>query len=74
MKVSISIPERDVAFLDDYAQSHGIASRSAALHKAIRLLRASELSQHYEAAFAEWSNEGEDRIWDAVIADGLTQD
>jgi len=74
MKVSVSIPEKDVAFLDDYARSHGIVSRSAALHRAIRLLRASELSQHYAAAFAEWEDCGEGSVWDPVAADGLTQD
>ena len=47
----MSIPDGDVAFLDDYVQSHGMASRSAALQRAIRLLRANELSQHYAAAF-----------------------
>lgn len=74
MKVSVSIPESDVEFLDDYARSHGIASRSATLHRAIRLLRASELSQHYAAAFAEWEDSGEDKVWDAVVGDGLAGD
>lgn len=74
MKVSVSIPENDVAFLDDYARSHGITSRSAALHRAIRLLRASELSQHYAAAFTEWEDSGEDSVWDAAMADGLAPD
>ncbi len=71
MKVSVSIPESDVEFLDDYARSHGIASRSATLHRAIRLLRASELSQHYAAAFTEWEDSGEGSVWDAAVADGL---
>ena len=74
MKVSVSIPESDVAFLDDYARSHGIASRSAALQRAIRLLKANELSQHYAAAFAEWSSDDEDSAWDAAVADGLSRD
>lgn len=74
MKVSVSIPETDVAFLDDYVRSHGVASRSAALHRAIRLLRASELSRHYADAFAEWADEGEDRVWDTVVSDGLPRD
>lgn len=71
MKVSVSIPESDVEFLDDYARCHGIASRSAALHRAIRLLRASELSQHYAQAFTEWVQDGEDKVWDTVVGDGL---
>ncbi|MFP5298949.1 MAG: ribbon-helix-helix domain-containing protein, partial [Actinomycetota bacterium] len=39
MKVSISLPEEDVAFLDAYAETQGIPSRSAAIHRAVRLLR-----------------------------------
>ncbi len=74
MKLSVSIPDSDVDFLDDYARSCGMASRSAVLHRAIRLLRASDLSQHYEAAFAEWEGNGESRVWDAAVADGLTRD
>ncbi len=72
MKVSVSIPDSDVAFLDDYAQSRGMASRSAVLQRAIRVLRASDLSQHYEAAFTEWEDSGEGCVWDAVVSDGLT--
>ena len=73
MKVSVSIPDSDVAFLDEYAQSHGIASRSAAVHRAIRLLRASDLSRHYAAAFAEWVRDGEHDAWEAVVGDGLAE-
>ena len=71
MKVSVSIPESDVEFLDDYAESHGMASRSAALQRAIRLLRANELSRHYAAAFTEWADVPDNSAWDATAADGL---
>ena len=74
MKVSVSISERDVAFLNDYAKSHNLASRSAALQRAIRLLRANELSRHYAAAFAEWAGDAGNSGWDAAVADGLSQD
>ncbi|MXW95917.1 MAG: ribbon-helix-helix protein, CopG family [Acidimicrobiaceae bacterium] len=74
MKVSVSIPEGDVEFLDAYARCHGIDSRSAALRRAIKLLRASELSQHYADAFAEWAQDGEEKVWDAVVGDGLGED
>ncbi|MDX2382178.1 MAG: ribbon-helix-helix domain-containing protein, partial [Acidimicrobiia bacterium] len=43
MKVSVSVPDEDIEFLDKYAKTHRVASRSAALQHAIRLLRASEL-------------------------------
>ena len=70
----MSIPENDVAFLDDYVLSHGMASRSAALQRAIRLLRANELPRHYAAAFTEWAGDDEDSAWDAAVADGLGPD
>jgi Arc/MetJ-type ribon-helix-helix transcriptional regulator len=71
MKVSISLPEDDVEFLDAYAQSQGIESRSAVVHKAVRLLRVSDLGEAYEQAFTSWDDEGEAAGWDAVAADGL---
>ncbi len=74
MKISVSIPEGDVEFLDDYAATHGMASRSAALQRAIRLLRANELSRHYAAAFAEWADDADSRVWDDAVADGLSGD
>lgn len=71
MKVSVSLPDEDVEFLDAYARHHQIASRSATLHRAIRLLRASELAQDYAEAFAEWDNE-ERHLWDSAASDGLS--
>ena len=71
MKVSVSLPEEDVEFLDAYARSQGIESRSAVVHKAVRLLRASELGPAYEDAWTEWT-EGEDAaLWDSAVSDGL---
>jgi Arc/MetJ-type ribon-helix-helix transcriptional regulator len=71
VKVSISLPEDDVQFLDAYAQSQGIESRSAVVHKAVRMLRVSELGEAYEDAFTSWDDEGEAAAWDAALADGL---
>lgn len=42
MKLSVSLPDEDVRFLDDYAAAHGSGSRSAAVQKAVRLPRASK--------------------------------
>lgn len=71
MKVSVSLPDDDVEFLDAYARSQGIESRSAVVHKAVRMLRESELGEAYEEAFTSWEDEGEAAAWDAVAADGL---
>lgn len=72
MKVSVSLPNEDVEFLDAYAGSKGIESRSAVVHMAVRLLRASELGASYEDAWQEWSDSGAAEAWDAVVGDGLT--
>ena len=71
MKVSVSLPDDDVAFLDRYAAAQGIGSRSAALHKAVRLLRAAELGPAYEDAWAEWLDGPDADAWDAAAGDGV---
>ena len=71
MKVSVSLPDEDVEFLDAYVDSQGFASRSAVVHKAVRLLRASELGPAYEDAFLEWSRDEAD-VWEPTVGDGLS--
>ena len=71
MKVSVSLPDEDVEFLDEYASSHDMASRSAAVHKAVRLLRASGLGAAYEDAWAEWNDGTDDELWVTTVADGM---
>jgi Arc/MetJ-type ribon-helix-helix transcriptional regulator len=70
MKLSVSLPDEDVAFLDAYAESQGIESRSAVLHKAVRFLRASELGTAYEDAWDEWSATDAE-AWEQTVADGI---
>ena len=71
MKVSISLPDEDVEFLDAYTADHGMPSRSAAVQRAVRLLRASGLGAAYEDAWADWSSSGDDDLWESTIGDGV---
>ena len=71
MKVSVSLPNDDVEFVDRYAKQEGYESRSAVLHKAVRLLRASQLGAAYEEAWREWASSGEEKLWESTSADGL---
>lgn len=71
MKVSVSLPDDDVQFLDSYAKEQGFDSRSAVLHKAVRLLRAAELGGDYEDAWREWATADDSHLWETVTADGL---
>ena len=72
MKLSVSLPDEDVAVLDEFAQRAGLSSRSAALQHAIRLLRHPDLEQDYAAAWQEWDTSGESAVWEATSADGLS--
>jgi Arc/MetJ-type ribon-helix-helix transcriptional regulator len=71
MKVSVSLPGEDIQFLDAYAHERGLDSRSAAVHRAVRLLRTAELGADYEAAFGESSAGGEADPWAVTNDDGL---
>lgn len=71
MKLSVSLPAEDVEFLDQYVQTQGYGSRSAVVHRAVRLLRATELGEAYAEAWREWSESGEADVWEGAVADGL---
>ena len=71
MKLSVSVSDEDVEFLDAYAEDEGVPSRSAVVQKAIRLLRASKLGPAYEEAWAEWAAGEDAELWDHTAADGL---
>ena len=72
MKISVSLPEEDVATLDEYAHTSGLPSRSAAIQHAIRLLRHPDLEQDYASAWDAWESSGDQALWETTAADGLT--
>lgn len=72
MKVSVSLPDEDVEFLDRYAEAQGYRSRSAVVQKAVGLLRGVRLGDDYAAAWSEWEDTGEAEVWETVAGDGLT--
>lgn len=69
MKVSVSLSDDDIEYLDDYAERTGAGSRSAALQIAVRLLRASELGDAYEQAWDEWASSDDAALWDSTAGD-----
>jgi Arc/MetJ-type ribon-helix-helix transcriptional regulator len=71
MKLSVSLPEDDVAFVDKYAATVGASSRSGVIHQAIALLRTASLEEAYAMASDEWFTSGEAGLWAATIADGV---
>lgn len=71
MKVSVSLPGQDVEFLDEYARAQGLDSRSAAVQRAVRLLRTAELGAAYEAAWDAWQADGNADAWESTTRDGI---
>jgi len=70
MKLSVSVPDTDVEFIDRYAKEHAVESRSRVVQRALSLLRTTELGGDYAAAWEEWGSSDE-ALWDATVADGL---
>ncbi|WP_326551010.1 hypothetical protein [Micromonospora sp. NBC_01813] len=70
MKVSVSLPDDDIVFVERYARECG-KTRSAVLHEAVQLLRRRDLAADYESANDEWVASGEAELWDTATGDGL---
>jgi hypothetical protein len=68
MKLSISLSEDDVKFLETYARAQGLSSRSAVVQKAISVLKSSALGPAYDQAWQEWRDED---AWETASGDGL---
>lgn len=71
MKVGVSIPGEDLAFVDEYAARTGAKSRSAVLHQAIELLRSVDLEDAYAEAWQEWDASDDFELWDVTADDGI---
>ncbi|MDX3577989.1 MULTISPECIES: ribbon-helix-helix domain-containing protein [unclassified Streptomyces] len=74
MKISVSLPQEDVAFVDEYAARTEADSRSAVIHAAIELLRADQLEAEYAEAFQEWDGSEDAGFWDRFAGDGLADE
>jgi Arc/MetJ-type ribon-helix-helix transcriptional regulator len=73
MKVSLSLPDQDIQFLDEFARTVGARSRSAVIQRAVRLLRASEFGTAYAQVWKEWEVGGDAEVWESATGDGLEQ-
>jgi len=71
MKLSVSLPDQDVEFIDRYATDHAVESRSGVVQRALVLLRSNELGEDYAAAWDEWESSDGD-AWDSTAGDGMS--
>lgn len=69
MKLSISLPEEDVATLDAHARKAGLPSRSAAVLEAVRMLRTADLEDEYAVAWDEWARSPDRTAWESAVGD-----
>ena len=72
MKLSVSLPDDDIAVLDAYIKRTGLPSRSAGLHQAVQMLRFPDLEDNYTEAWAQWSTYERESPWENTVADGIT--
>lgn len=70
MKLSVSLPDDECAFLDQCVEGGQYPSRSAVLLRALRLLRSADLGGMYAEAFADWESSDEGAEWDSVDTTG----
>jgi metal-responsive CopG/Arc/MetJ family transcriptional regulator len=71
VKVSVSLPDDVIIYLDEYAHRQGYDSRSAVLLQAVRLLQESELIEAYKEAFEEWDGSEDAHLWEVTAGDGI---
>jgi Arc/MetJ-type ribon-helix-helix transcriptional regulator len=70
-KLSISLPESSVLFVEQYRKAYKVGSRSEVFDIALRALREKELERAYAQASAQ---ESEFTELDATSSDGLDDD
>lgn len=71
MKLSVSLSEDDLVFLDEYAAQTGIRTRSGVIQVAISELRRQTMVDQYRQAWDEWFGSGEASAWGPTAADGI---
>lgn len=71
MKLSVSLPDEDVAFIDEYAARAGEPSRSSVIQHGISLLRTASLEDAYVEAWRESEADEDSDLWDGTAADGI---
>lgn len=73
-KMSVSVDEELVRFVERYQTAHEVRTKSEVVERALQLLRDEELIQQYMEAFKEWRESDDVALWDATLADGLERD
>jgi Arc/MetJ-type ribon-helix-helix transcriptional regulator len=70
MKLSVSLSADDVSVLDAYVKQAGLPSRSAAVHRAVQMLRYPALEDDYAQAWEQWAADDAAEAWESTSGDG----
>ncbi|MFF2053338.1 ribbon-helix-helix protein, CopG family [Leifsonia sp. NPDC058194] len=70
-KLSVSLSEDDVAYLDRVARAERDGNRSAVIHDMVRLFREIRSEDDYVKVFEEWEGSEDQKLWDSTAGDGL---
>ncbi len=70
-KLSISVKDNWLSFIEEYQKNYNIKSRSEVLERGLAALKQLELQDQYHLAYKEWFNSDENDIWDLTTADGI---
>jgi Arc/MetJ-type ribon-helix-helix transcriptional regulator len=73
VRIDADLPDEDVRSLDAHASETGLGTRSAVLHAAVQLLRATRAADDYDAAWTDPVEASERAVWDVTVADGLEE-
>jgi Arc/MetJ-type ribon-helix-helix transcriptional regulator len=71
VKLSVSVDQGFVPFIERYQQDHTIRTKSEVVERALDLLRKAELEQAYKEAAQEWLENSDAALWENTVADGL---
>ena len=72
-KISVSLDQNILNFIDRYAADHAAKGRSAVVAKALHLLQLTEQESYLAEAYAQSANQDKKMAaeFDATLADGL---
>lgn len=59
-KVSISLPDEWLRYLEEYRRRHGVESRSEVILRALRALREAELAEGYRQMARDYAQEADE--------------
>ena len=71
MKVSVSLPDEDVEFLDRYAASSGHRLSIRRTPQGRPPAQGDGVGPAYEQAWADWASDDDSDLWETTTGDGL---